>query len=289
MLTLGEGKDAMAGSGGASVATQEQGLRLLVDQLGFTAVAENLGVTDSGLQSLLDGDVEMDAAARDGFSRMCAVMGDAVGWWSLEDQVGSRNGRGSSLEADDDYGEEDSWYSEDRLALLPPEADRKPAEEWTALERQAAAPVRSAGWEDERERRRQVLWRALDLAIRRQFVMGLSYGEQIRSMLMVIRLELALIMNYNESVPDPGVRWDIERKHREIDRRLARQRWGEEQLRKSGGLLGGVVRWLRSEEVSGKELYLKMIAEADRSMTYPVGALPSGEVGPGEWIGDFGN
>ena len=257
---------------------------MLVGQLGFTAVAENLGVTEEGLEMLLSGDVEMEPAAWDGFERMCSVMGDAIGWWSIEDQVGSRNGRRVEVE---DYDEDDYREPDDRVRIRVPGESDRPVEEWTADERQAAAPVRSAGWEAERERRRQILWRALDLAIRRQFVMGMSYGQQIESMLLVIQLELALIMNYNESVPDPGVRWDIERKHREIDRRLARQRWGEEQLKKSGGVLGGMVRWLRGDETSGKELYLKMIAEADRSMTYPVGALGDGTVGAGEWVGEF--
>ena len=61
---------------------------------------------------------------------------------------------------------------------------------------------------------------------RRELVMALGW---------VAEIELALISFYGDSVPDPGMNWDVERQAREIDIRLERVRWAEEQQEKDYG------------------------------------------------------
>ena len=54
--------------------------------------------------------------------------------------------------------------------------------------------------------------------------MGMKYGRLLDSYETVIRLELALIMGFYDSVPEPGMNWDLSRRAREIERRMARLR-----------------------------------------------------------------
>ena len=282
----------MQGAASPAGVSQERKLLVLVKQLGFSAVAENLGVTNSGLQELLEGRGELDARGEEGLERICAVMGEAVAWWDLEGQAAPEvhgNGAGGALDAEDEEVLAEVLYhaySEGELQPAAAAAGREAAprpEEVAVL-----ALVRTETWEQELERRRQVLWRALDLSVLSQFRLGMPRRQQLEAMVVVIQLELALIMNYNESVPDPGVRWDLERRHREIERRLARKRWAEEELRKAKGPLGYLARWL-GVEGSGKELYQQMIIEADESiMAVVAGRRQDGRPSrPEDWVGDY--
>ena len=77
-------------------------------------------------------------------------------------------------------------------------------------------------------------------------------------------VELALITYFNESIPDAGENWDGRRKYREIDTRLKRLRWVNRELRKEYGGLKGAWNWLLGRGLpTGKELYSKMVDEAD--------------------------
>ena len=81
---------------------------------------------------------------------------------------------------------------------------------------------------------------------------------------MEIKIELALITYFSESIPDPGENWDGRRKYREIDTRLKRLRWVNRELKKEYGGLKGAWNWLLGRGLpTGKELYSKMVDEAD--------------------------
>ena len=128
----------------------------------------------------------------------------------------------------------------------------------------AMVTPRSGNWNDDIEDRRQALWTAWSIAQMTQNRL-MKHKETVAALSWVAEIELALISFYGDSVPDPGVRWDMERKTREINTRLERLRWAREEQEREYGGLKGVMRWLVGDRVpSGKELYRRMVDEADR-------------------------
>ena len=124
------------------------------------------------------------------------------------------------------------------------------------------APTQS--WGEEIERKRISLRSARALALISQFRLGVKYQERVAALGLVTQIELALISFFQESAPEPGVAWDGERRAREIERRLARLRWVErEQEREYGWLKWVWNRLVGRHKVSGKELYQRMLREAD--------------------------
>ena len=93
----------------------------------------------------------------------------------------------------------------------------------------------------------------------------MKHKEMVAALSWVAEIELALISFYEDSVPDPRVSWDLERRTREINARLERLRWAREEQEKEYGGVKGVMKWLVGDRMpSGKELYQKMVDEADR-------------------------
>ena len=211
-------------------------LEALVQQLGDDAVAEGLGVTTGALESLKDAQVEMDDETLENLERMCQVLGNAVG--SL-DAFGGQAPSIVAVDLDQD-GTPDVELS--GVGMLTP----------------------SVSWTEEQEQKRISLRSARALALITQFRLGMSYQEHFAALGMVTQVELALIAYFRESVPEPGVEWDGERRSREIERRLARLRWVEREQEREYGGLKGVWNWLVGRNrISGKELYQRMLNEAD--------------------------
>ena len=129
------------------------------------------------------------------------------------------------------------------------------------------------------EKWRRSLWSARSLALMTQFRLGMTEEEQVVAVGFLIQVELVLIMWFDESVPDPGANWDVEKRAREIERRLARLRCVEEKQREEYGGWKGVWRAVVGrKKVSGKELFQKMLDEADGMMTAMSGVGQSEEV-----------
>ena len=81
---------------------------------------------------------------------------------------------------------------------------------------------------------------------------------------VVTRLELGLISWFGESVPDPLDNWDAACRWREVERRIARLRWvSDEESKEFNGIKGILNRIMGRRRMSGKEMYEKMVAEAD--------------------------
>ena len=73
---------------------------------------------------------------------------------------------------------------------------------------------------------------------------------------LVTQIELALITYFRESLPEPGQNWDAQKWAKEIERRLARLRWVEQQQNDEDSGLKGVWNRVRGRgKPSGKELY----------------------------------
>ena len=117
---------------------------------------------------------------------------------------------------------------------------------------------------DETQRRRQNLRAARVTALMTQFRDDMEHEELVSALGMVAQIELALIMAFGESLPEPGQEWDGERRAREIDKRLARLRWVKrENDRMFKGVQGIYNRMKGRRPVSGRELYERMVRETD--------------------------
>ena len=77
----------------------------------------------------------------------------------------------------------------------------------------AAVVPRKGTWTEDIEDRRQALWTAWSIA---QMTQGrlLKHKEMVAALSWVAEIELALISFYEDSVPDPRVSWDLERRTR---------------------------------------------------------------------------
>ncbi len=229
----------MTDSGGRQAAARRQ-LAELVEQRG-RPVMDDLGVDEGGLAALMDGGVELDEESLSKLERMGVGLGDGR---VLTDEAPAKDS-GPALG-------------------LKPDGEGKP--EGVG----AAGP--GVGWSEEMERKRESLRSARALALITQFRLGMPYREYLAALGMVTQVELALISFFRESVPEPGVEWDGERRAREIERRLARLRWVErEQEREFGGLKGVWNRLAGRGKVSGKDLYQRMLNEADGMSRGPQG------------------
>ena len=134
-------------------------------------------------------------------------------------------------------------------------------------------------WREEEEHRRDALRNGRALAVMTMFRIGLTHQEYVAAIGTVARFELALIGHFREAVPDPSERWDAKRRFREIERRLARLRWVEmEQEKEFGGFRGLFNKARGRRRVTGKEMYEKMIADADDLVMAMAERRPADEI-----------
>ena len=84
-------------------------------------------------------------------------------------------------------------------------------------------------WMEQQDRRRMCLWNAHTMATMTQYRIGMTRIETVTALGLVTQIELALITCFRESLPEPDQNWDSQKRAREIERRLARLRWVEQQ------------------------------------------------------------
>ena len=131
----------------------------------------------------------------------------------------------------------------------------------------ASQVTRVLSHSEEMERRKESLFYARELAMMTQFRVGTQYQESVAAIGLVAQIELVLICFFRESVPDPGALWDADRRSREMSKRLARLRWVEREQDREFTGLRGVINWLAGRtRLTGKDLYYKMVVEADEMM-----------------------
>ena len=119
-------------------------------------------------------------------------------------------------------------------------------------------------WMEQQDRRRTSLRNAHTMATMTQYRIGMTRMETVTALGLVTQIELALITYFRESLPEPGQNWDSQKRAREIERRLARLRWVEQQQNDEDSGLKGVWNRVRGRrKPSGKDLYRKMIENAD--------------------------
>ena len=107
----------------------------------------------------------------------------------------------------------------------------------------------------------------------------MTVEEQVAAVGFLTRVEFGFDHGVQRYGAGPGGQLDIEQRATEIDRRLARLRWVEEKQKEEYGGWKGVWRAVVGRKrVSGKELFQKMLDEADDMMMAMSGVGQSEEV-----------
>ena len=216
----------MVGADGEVVRRRPR-LDLLVGAMGEAPVRETLDVSGEDWESILSGEMKLDETLLARLETMTGAMGQAVEWWDEVEDEEDEDGDGAS-EDDGDIG----GASEDIGGVELDEESERPSEEVPA----EALSSRSWNWGEHLEERRASLRAMHHLAMVTQYRLGVRYQGQLAMMGLVAKIELALIF-MGETLPDPGVDWDGDRRLREINRRVSRLLWvKQEQDREFGGV-----------------------------------------------------
>ena len=219
-------------------------LQYLVETYGVSFMVSDLNIAEGVLDGWLSGETEPDEA-------MVALIGELYG-------------RSNMFAASVEESEFVDDLPVDMAVGLDLDGDGR-----VDVQLEAVGLVqKDVGWISNLEQRRQSLRSNWVLAMMTQFRLDMTYQEHVAALGLVTQIELALIGFFRESMPDPGVDWDGQKRAREIEHRLARLRWVQREQEKEYGGLKGVVNWLMGNtKISGKELYKRMVQEAEGILT----------------------
>ena len=244
-------------------------LNALVEEAGAGLVCEHLGATEAEVRELGAGIGEWTEERMAALEGVCNVMSLGLGT-NYEQLVGGE----AAAAAERATGAEDvvagyrlEW-EEGPIELAEDEVDAGVLSEGLELASNGST------WLEAMERRRQTLWRYRAELLMTQVRLDMTRVEQVTIAGEITRLELALIMNFRDTLPEPGANWDMTRRMWEIERRLTWLRWVQLEREKEYGGIKGVWNWLTGKDrVTGRELYLRMLEEADKSGGEGLGLL----------------
>ena len=225
-------------------------LRALVHVHSIAGAAECLRVDEALVAHAVDRTLPMDRDLREAVGRE----------YERARQAGLELELSSLVDGDDGDGAIDLTIEE-----AHEEADRAELAAAAALPQPVTPGVPPL--DRQREQVRLSMWRARSLAISTQFNLDSQYAEHLAALAVIAEIELCLIMYFMDSVPTPGESWDSERRERAMDLRLARLRWVRRQQEHRYTGLRGLWNWAMGQRrVTGKDLYDRMLREADEEM-----------------------
>lgn len=230
---------------GDAAAVRRQMLNELVAQVGAELVAETLRLELEAVGQLLEGTAEISPEIGAGIDEFAGLLAGAVG-------VAPRGAAPAPAAVN----------GNDAAPIVTVDLDGDGVAD-LELAGVAVGPA-ARGWAESEEQRRVSLRAARAMALSVQFRVGMEHRELVAALELCTRIELVLIMYFGETVPDPGMEWDGERRLREVEKRMARLRWvTREHTREFSGLKGMWKRMIGKGPVSGRDLYEQMTQEAD--------------------------
>ena len=233
------------GEAGEGVVRRRPRLDRLLETLGAAPVLEMLGVDAETLGRVQAGLEPLGEEPVRRLEGMAKSMGMVVEWW--EDEAPGVTGESVGIEL------EDPGVGVEEL----------PVEGFVS---------RSWSWERHEAERRASLRAMHRLAMMTQYRLGVRYQSQLAMFELVAKIEWLLIY-LGETLPDPGMEWDGDRRMRELDRRASRLLWVQRERDREHGGVRGIFNWLTGRtRMSAKELVRRMLEEADDMM----GVLPEG-------------
>lgn len=235
----------------AEVTEKSMRLGRLARELGYVHVAESLGLDGDELGAYIDGREELTGEMVKAIELMWGSMGSAVDEWAEEDED-------LDVVLGVDLGEEE----EEGVGI---DVDGDGKVDFVAGE--VGVVTKELSWTENQEERRRMLRYNLQLALITRWRLDQAPLQHLEAMELMTHLEIALIAMFGESVPEAGMNWDGEKRAREMEKRLVRLRWvDKERTRAYTGLRGFLNRLGGRTRVSGKELYQRMLAEAEEEM-----------------------
>ena len=240
----------------------------MVENSGVKAMMETLKVDELGLARVQSGEVELTNEQRDALNIMGGALSMAASWWHELPPLSEPAG---IVLAHDDVAEQ--------LAGLPggvPEGmmvdgvldEQKLADELAAEMPAELVLSRSRSWRDNQDARREAMWDMHRLSMMTLPQLGKRYDTYLQVIGAITKIELALVSYFGDTLPEPGMDWDPDKRMRETHRRLARLLWLEREQAKEYGGVRGVWNWLMSgrRRMSGRELFQLVMDEADAMM-----------------------
>ena len=250
-------------------------LNALVEQAGVGLVCEHLGATEAEVQALGAGIGEWTEERVAALEQVCNVMSLGLGT-NYEQLVGGEAEAAAAERERATGAAADAADAEEVFAGYRLEWEEGPIElaEDEVDVTDAGLASNGSTWLEAMERRRQTLWRYRAELLMTQVRLDMTRVEQVTIAGEITRLELALIMNFRDTLPEPGANWDMTRRMWEIERRLTWLRWVQLEREKEYGGMKGVWNWLTGKDrVTGRELYLRMLEEADKTGGEGLGLL----------------
>ena len=255
----------------AQDAAARERLRALVGNWGREVVSWKLGLAEEELDAVLSGESAMDADTR---QRSVDVWQELAG-----DGAGGDDTEGLFAEPPNEDLDQ---------ALIAEEAEevwRRVEEEDAEVEAQSPSPpqsratpeVATEGIElsalpglagpEQQERSRALLIRVHHTARMEQHRLGLSDREKLDIQLVMVQIEMSLIIDFRESLPEPGQNWDADRRDKENKGRLTLFRLLEQkQKRNYSGLKGAWNRLMGRRKPTVEEVWRRLIERSEAMM-----------------------
>ena len=239
-------------------AAARERLRTLVGNWGREVVRLKLELGEVELDAVLSGEYAMDAHTR---QRFVDVWRELAGGDDPEDLDQAL----IAEEAEEVWRRVEEEDAEVEAQSPSPPQSRATPEVATEGPRLSARP--GLAGPEQQERSRASLMRVHHTARMEQYRLGLSDREKLDIQLVMVQIEMVLIIDFRESLPEPGQNWDADRRDKENKGRLTLFRLLEQkQKRNYSGLKGAWNRLMGRRKPTVEEVWRRLIERSEAMM-----------------------